>query len=255
MYYDYYPYLSSGLYASGPSYYYDYYPYADSDLYPSEFTYYGYYPYDWQYPNNSPYSLQSTAVRGSEAPYESELASPFTAATNGSGTTSGQQFYDDALAAFRGGEYEKAARFSAHALIHLPREARVHELMSLAMFALGNYRAAAMEAHAALVLGPAAHRPTLYSYYGNLPTYTRQLDALEKYLQSHPSSLRPLCAGLSGSDDGARADRPGSAGPSGGQGAPGPPGGRAAEAVGGPRQPRGRHCGQHAAPAMIYQVY
>jgi tetratricopeptide (TPR) repeat protein len=105
------------------------------------------------------------------------------------GTTTGNQFYDDALAAFRRADYQEAARLAAHALIDMPREARGHELMSLAMFALGNYPAAAMEAHAAVVLGPVADWSTLYSYYENLPAYTTQLETLAKYAHAHSSSM------------------------------------------------------------------
>jgi tetratricopeptide (TPR) repeat protein len=93
------------------------------------------------------------------------------------------------MAAFRRGDYQEATRLAAHALIDMPRQARVHELMSLALFALGNYPAAAMEAHAAVVLGPVADWPTLYSYYENLPRYTTQLDALAKYAHAHPSLM------------------------------------------------------------------
>ncbi len=42
-----------------------------------------------------------------------------------------------------------------------------------------------MEAHAALALGPAADWRTLYTYYGDLPTYTKQLDALVDFVREH----------------------------------------------------------------------
>ena len=44
-----------------------------------------------------------------------------------------------------------------------PRNAKVHELISLALFALGNYRPAASEAHAAMALGPIADWNDLYA--------------------------------------------------------------------------------------------
>ena len=65
----------------------------------------------------------------------------------------------------------------------------MHELMSLAMFAQGDYRGAATEANAALVFGPAADWPTLYSYYNNIQTYTSQLESLENYVKANPSSM------------------------------------------------------------------
>ena len=49
----------------------------------------------------------------------------------------------------------------------------------------GDFRGANLEAHAALALGPPADWATLYAYYGDLPTYTKQMDALIKYLGDH----------------------------------------------------------------------
>jgi hypothetical protein len=168
-----------------------YYPYFSSYLYPYDYGYeYPYYSPYYDYYSYPYYTSDSGYSSYPEPSYLYESEAPLTATTSGQyGTTTGEQFYDDALAAFREGDYQTAARMAAHALIDMPREAKVHELMSLSMFALGNYRGAAMEAHAALVLGPVADWPTLYAYYDNLHTYTSQLDALENYVHAHPSSM------------------------------------------------------------------
>jgi hypothetical protein len=63
--------------------------------------------------------------------------------------------------------------------------------MSLALFAQGDYRGAAMEARIALVLGPVADWPTLYAYYNSLPTYEKQLNALSSYVEKNPSLTDP----------------------------------------------------------------
>ncbi len=70
----------------------------------------------------------------------------------------------------------------------MPRDPAVHELMSLALFASKDYRGAAMEAHAALALGPPIDWPTLYSYYENVDAYTNQLRALEKFVRDQPKA-------------------------------------------------------------------
>jgi protein involved in temperature-dependent protein secretion len=51
---------------------------------------------------------------------------------------------------------------------------------------LKDYRSAAMEAHAALALGPPIDWSTLYAYYDNAETYTDQLRALEAFVRSNP---------------------------------------------------------------------
>ena len=60
--------------------------------------------------------------------------------------------------------------------------------MSLALFSLQDYRGAAMEAHAAVALGPISDWAQLYSYYGDLDAYTKPLDALVEYVRKNPAS-------------------------------------------------------------------
>ena len=76
-----------------------------------------------------------------------------------------------------------------HAAVERARNPEVHELASLTLFALKDYRGAAMEAHAALMLGPPIDWPTLYSYYENVDAYTSQLRALEKFVRDQPKAL------------------------------------------------------------------
>ena len=97
----------------------------------------------------------------------------------------GGQFLGSAREAFRSGQYSDALRLATHAAVEAQQSAKPHELMALAMFALKDYRGANMEAHAVLSLGPAADWPTLYGYYGDLATYTKQLDALVDYIRTH----------------------------------------------------------------------
>jgi tetratricopeptide (TPR) repeat protein len=94
----------------------------------------------------------------------------------------GDEFLSNARDAFARGQYSEAARLASHAAVETPRNAKVHELLSLALFALKDYRGSNMEAHAALALAPPADWETLFNYYGDMATYTQQLDTLAKYL-------------------------------------------------------------------------
>ena len=107
------------------------------------------------------------------------------------GTASGDDpfdFHGRARAAFAQGDFRNATYLAAHATVDEPRNPKTHLLYSLGMFALGEYRGAAMEAHAVVSLGKTPDWPTVYGVYGNLEAYTTQLRTLEKYVHDHPSS-------------------------------------------------------------------
>lgn len=104
-------------------------------------------------------------------------------------TAPGPEYFEQAREVFRSGQYQDALRLGGHAAVEAPRNPEVHELASLTLFALKDYRGAAMEAHAALMLGPPIDWPTLYSYYENVDAYTSQLRALEKFVRDQPKAL------------------------------------------------------------------
>ena len=106
---------------------------------------------------------------------------------NGTSLSSGE-FSSAALDAFHRGDYHEAIRLAEHAAIDNPKDVKVHQLMAQALFALGIYRGAAIEAHAALALGPAMNWDTLYGYYGDASAFETQLRALEKYAGDHPKA-------------------------------------------------------------------
>ncbi len=128
-------------------------------------------------------AAEPPALVGEEpaAPPEAEADSPEAEA--------GRQFHADALTAFARRDYREAARLANHAVIERPRDRKVHELLSLALFAAGEYRGAAMEAHAAAALGPVSDWPTLYRYYNDLPAYEKHLEALGEHVRKNPASL------------------------------------------------------------------
>ena len=99
------------------------------------------------------------------------------------------KFYSKARAAFLHGDYQNALRLASHAAVDAPRNPKVHELISLALFALGNYGPAAGEAHAAMALGPIADWKDLFGYYNDAEKYTAQLAAWKREVQD--SVTRP----------------------------------------------------------------
>ncbi len=97
-------------------------------------------------------------------------------------------FYGRAVAAFGQGEFRDATHLAAHAAVDDPRNQKVHLLLSLGLFATGEYRGAAIEAHAVASLGKVPDWPTLYGLYNNVDAYTTHLRALEKFVRDKPSS-------------------------------------------------------------------
>ena len=173
-----------------------YWPWYGFDWWPGYYGYFGSYPYgDYygDYYGGSPYAVsygdnayaQSPEVN-TNAPTEPPTNEP-PQATNEE--LSESEYYTEALTAFRDGDYANAVRLASHAAIDQPRNQDVHALLMLGLFALGQYRPAAMEAHAVASLGKLPDWPTVYAIYGNVNTYTRQLRALEKFSIKNPSAV------------------------------------------------------------------
>ncbi len=101
----------------------------------------------------------------------------------------GAMFFSQAENAFHAGKYRDSFRMANHAAIESPENPRAPELMSLSLFALGEYPAAAAQAHFALALGPPTDWASIFGYYGDADTYTKQLRALEKYSSDNPQSV------------------------------------------------------------------
>jgi tetratricopeptide (TPR) repeat protein len=178
----------------GQTWYHGHGFYGDRDYYRHNFAflpffYPGWYGwYDWPYSYDYGYDTYwpSYYDGGSSGGTAVSYATP-TAPTVAQGTTSlGEEYAEQARDAFRNGDYQGALRAAGHAAVEMPRDAAIHELMSLALFALKDYRGAAIEAHAALSLGPPIDWPTLYAYYGSADTYTNQLRALETFVRENP---------------------------------------------------------------------
>ena len=99
----------------------------------------------------------------------------------------GAEYLASARETFQRGDYHDAIRLAGHAAVEDPRSADVHNLLMLSMFASGDYRGAAMEAHAAASLGQPMHWETLFAFYGDVKPYTEELRNLEKHVAANPN--------------------------------------------------------------------
>ena len=86
------------------------------------------------------------------------------------------------------GNYGNATRLAGHAGIDHPRNPDVHILAMLGLFAMGDYRGSAMEAHAVAAMGRIPDWAAVYGLYGNVQPYTDQLRKLEKFVDQHPTA-------------------------------------------------------------------
>ncbi len=132
--------------------------------------------------------LQNPPLPVPPAPFAAINAGNVVADADEGDQAAGAQFFAQAESAFQDGRYHDAQRLAAHAGVESPRNPKAHELMSLSMFAAGDWRGAAIEAHAAIALGPIADWATLFAYYGDQTKYTNQLRALEKYSHENPKA-------------------------------------------------------------------
>jgi hypothetical protein len=95
---------------------------------------------------------------------------------------------DDALAAFKSGDYTSALAGFDKAVKLSPKDSVLHELRALALFALGRYPEAAATLNAVLVSAPGMDWTTVSNVYGSVDTYTAQLRKLEDYCRANPDS-------------------------------------------------------------------
>jgi tetratricopeptide (TPR) repeat protein len=96
--------------------------------------------------------------------------------------------YQRALRAFQEGDFRNALRWGAHAAVDNPEDAGLHVLLSLAMFAQGDFQGAAIEAHGLAANGKIPDWETVYGFYGKLEPYETQLRALETFVAENPSA-------------------------------------------------------------------
>ena len=128
------------------------------------------------------------AVLSPEVPKKAEKPVEVTTTANEPQDVDAKRYYTAAKVFFFRSDYRNALRLASHAEVEEPSNTKIHELITLSLFALGNYRAAASEAHATLVMGPLADSKELYDFYPDVETYNSQLGALKKDASSNPDS-------------------------------------------------------------------
>jgi len=96
--------------------------------------------------------------------------------------------FDEARAAFKGGDYATALAQVNTALKTMPNDAVLHEFRALVLFATGKYSEAAAGVYAVLAAGPGWDWTTMRSLYPSAEVYTQQLRALETYRNENPKS-------------------------------------------------------------------
>ncbi len=97
------------------------------------------------------------------------------------------KLFDDGLAQFKSGDYKTAlVRFDG-ALRKLPNDPVVHEVRTLTLFALGDYKPAAGALNSLLSSAPGMDWTTMSSLYGNADDYSAQLRKLEQYCRTNPN--------------------------------------------------------------------
>ncbi|HWE35369.1 MAG TPA: tetratricopeptide repeat protein [Isosphaeraceae bacterium] len=96
--------------------------------------------------------------------------------------------FDQAVDAFKAGDYGQALKLNQQALALMPNDGTLHEFLALVLFAQKKYEQAAAPLYAVLSVGPGWDWTTLSGMYAETDTYTAQLRALESYIKSHPKS-------------------------------------------------------------------
>jgi tetratricopeptide (TPR) repeat protein len=94
--------------------------------------------------------------------------------------------FDAGLDQFKAGNYGQALDSFNAALRQLPGDPVVHEVRALTLFALGDYRNAAVALDSLLSSAPGMDWTTMSSLYGNDDDYTAQLRKLEAYCKANP---------------------------------------------------------------------
>jgi len=158
---------------------------------------YGYYgPWSGSYAYGWPYYYGDTMYSSSY--FDPEAALPEAAPAEEpdrrepATTPDGLDFQRRADAAFRQGRYDEAVRMANHAAVEMPDNGKLFLFMSQALFAVGDFGAAAGAAHQGMAMSDSKSWGTVVEnfrqYYGNANDYTEQLRRLEKFAKEHPDA-------------------------------------------------------------------
>ncbi len=130
------------------------------------------------YDYSQPIVINTYATPGGDTSAEPATESPE--------TTEAYRDFDQALGAFKKGDYKTALRLDEQALQKSPHDPIMHEVGALCMFALGDYEGAAAVLNNVLAVAPGMDWTTMSGLYGNIEAYTAQLRALEATCRGKP---------------------------------------------------------------------
>ncbi len=102
-------------------------------------------------------------------------------------TTAAYQTFDAAREAFLKQDYQQALTLDEKSIGQTSGDPVMHEFGALCLFALGQYDQAAAVLNAVLAVAPGMDWATMSGLYGNVDTYTKQLRALEDYVERKPN--------------------------------------------------------------------
>jgi len=148
------------------------------------YSYYqgGSYPYYSYYGNNTPLRVYTGRIDPDSA---DTVAPPANAG----------EFEEEAILAFRAGDYREAARLANHALVESPDDGRLYLFAAQVMFAVGDYEGSAALVHQAATMVAPSELGTVvenYRQYYRGRDYIDQMDQLIAFLEQDPNSSAAL---------------------------------------------------------------
>lgn len=138
---------------------------------------------------NSGYLGYSNPYFGSSSGYVYDYSQPipvaYTEAVPESTIDAGDDLLNQAMAAFRETDYDRALSLVDRGISANPNDAVLHEFRALVLFAKADYRSAAATIHSVLAVGPGWDWATMGSLYNDVAVYTAQLRGLEMHLRDN----------------------------------------------------------------------
>ncbi len=153
--------------------------------------------YGWGYSNyNNAYApgsvgtgVNQAAGQGGASSYDySQPISTTAAPPDSPVATQATAGFDQAVEAFKQGNYAQASQLGQQALSQMPNDPNLHQFVALAQFAQGQYDQAAAPLYAVLTIGPGWNWTTLIGMYADADTYTQQVRALETFVNTNTTS-------------------------------------------------------------------
>lgn len=134
-----------------------------------------------------PYDYSQPVVVNNYLPEEDASGQPAEAPAPTPAEEQATQLFNAGLAKFKAADYKGALSNFDAALQKLPGDPVVHEVRALALFALGDYNAAAAALNSFLSSAPGMDWTTMSSLYGNVDDYQAQLNKLQQFAEANPN--------------------------------------------------------------------